>query len=358
MAAARNWFEASTSRWVRRDGAYVSAMAKDEWQAVLVEDDQNGAAVYERTILKVDVTAKEVGGGQIHWFKSNAKARAWLDEHRPMPPRYAEVAFPVLQPNEPRLDPVGDLLIAKGLVPNEFLLDLNRCLTTPDAMDLPFPWSLPSRLFRFPVRVTEVDDAGERQCFLVTPALVEHPFVQQVDKELAEIGRKIVGMDDLSQEWHGMDSRWHHAIDLMTEEHWRDLLVTAHFTTPAMILGAVKIALHSRGITTRTARKVMHHLGKAEPGKRFCLLHDLMAPMLMKNSDTKEDGSYAPVNGPISSNYDQADLAWTFIHCIENSLFEYSQAGFLRWSSEGMKVYADGPQEVLVSANGQAAFAF
>ena len=47
-------------------------------------------------------------------------------------------------PNE-----LGEALVAHKLVPNNFILDLNRGLTVPYDIELPTPWNLPSQMFRF-----------------------------------------------------------------------------------------------------------------------------------------------------------------------------------------------------------------
>jgi len=80
-------------------------------------------------------------------------------------------------------DSLGELLIAKGFVPNEFLLDLNGGLSVPDDMELSAPWNLPSRLFRYPIEVSEPTEESPRRLGLTHPLLADHPFVQLVAAE-------------------------------------------------------------------------------------------------------------------------------------------------------------------------------
>ena len=77
-------------------------------------------------------------------------------------------------------DELAETLVAAELVPNTYILDLNGSLTVPHTMELPAPWNLPSRLFRFPVVVTRRSEDGTRRIMLRHPQLAAHPFVQQV----------------------------------------------------------------------------------------------------------------------------------------------------------------------------------
>ena len=70
-------------------------------------------------------------------------------------------APPVIE--QPACDVVADALVAKGFVPNTFILDLNKGLTVPHDMKLPNPWNLPSRLFRFPIEVTDQEENWRTQ---------------------------------------------------------------------------------------------------------------------------------------------------------------------------------------------------
>src|SRR3546814_18461236 len=75
---------------------------------------------------------------------------------------------------------LGDKIIEAGLAPNGFILDLNSGLSVPRGFELPAPWNLPSRLFRFPIEVCKPRGDRPRTIGLRHPGLAEHPFVQSV----------------------------------------------------------------------------------------------------------------------------------------------------------------------------------
>lgn len=52
----------------------------------------------------------------------------------------------------PNIDTLGVALVEKGFAPSLALLDINNSLSVPHGFDLPAPWNLPSRMFRFPHR--------------------------------------------------------------------------------------------------------------------------------------------------------------------------------------------------------------
>ncbi len=76
-----------------------------------------------------------------------------------------------------------DQLLKSGLVLSEYVLDLNHNLNVPWKLSLPAPWNLPSRLFQFPIEVSEPVD-GQRRIGLMHPLLKDHPWVQHVEREL------------------------------------------------------------------------------------------------------------------------------------------------------------------------------
>ncbi len=112
-------------------------------------------------------------------------------------------------------DALGDLLLKKGLVPSRYVLDLNHALTLPVTMELPPPWNLPSRLFRFPIEVSEPIAGEGRRIGLMHPPLSEHPFVQHV---AAELGRNLdpAGAPNAHGVSKQHDAMWWHAVDLIT----------------------------------------------------------------------------------------------------------------------------------------------
>lgn len=236
-------------------------------------------------------------------------------------------------------DELGETLVAHGLVPNEFILDLNHSLTVPYDMQMPPPWNLPSRMFRFPVETTGSFDKIPRRIGLMHPLLAEHPFVLHVENKLGFPLDSNGAPND-----HGYSKQrlatWWHAVDLVSAGMWKDLLATERFTTPDDIAGAVAYGLcYSREkgkpcLTTLDARKIMTHLKADEPEDRPGLLTHFMRPMPCK-------ADKGPERWPINSLAGSAsDKAWAYIASIENGWFLKDRSGFLNWTPKGRDRFA------------------
>src|SRR3546814_11700023 len=78
-------------------------------------------------------------------------------------------------------DSLGDLLVARGFAPNLAVLNINSALDVPRGFDLPEPWSLPSRMFRFPIEVCSPESDRPRKIGLRHPLLADHPYVRHVE---------------------------------------------------------------------------------------------------------------------------------------------------------------------------------
>jgi len=247
------------------------------------------------------------------------------------------------RPTEPpKPDPVADALVQRGLVPNHFLLDLNKGLTIPRDMEMPYPWNLPSRLFIFPIEITDQAKDGTRRMGLLHPLLADHPYVKHVEATLG------ITMDrDGAPNEYGYSKcetgKWWHAVDLMTTGHWRDLLDTSRFTTPDNIAGAVAFGLNysphqgkkrNGYVSTNEAREIMTTIGAPEPADRneiiaqhFCL------PSPCKSEKGVESWS---VN---SWTKDKFAEAWGYILGIEAGYFAHDRAGFLGWTQRGRDTF-------------------
>jgi hypothetical protein len=238
--------------------------------------------------------------------------------------------------NDPKLSPENELgaaLIARGLVENEFVLNLNRGLTVPYELELPYPWNLPSRAFRFPI---EVSEDRPRRIGLVHPRLIDHPWVQTVQEA---IGQKI-DPEGVPNDC-GFSKRalapWWHAVDLISSGHWKDLLDTDRFTTPDCIAEAVAFGLHYSGndkkrngcLTAVEARKIMAHLGLVEPSSPSGLLRHFLPPCPQTSEKGRE-------SWPLNFFTDRSDEhAWSLILGIESRWFAYDRNGHLRWTPLG-----------------------
>ena len=240
--------------------------------------------------------------------------------------------------DRPPPDALGDDLIRKGLAPNSFILDLNRGLTVPAGMELPYPWNLPSRLFQFPIEVTDLKDGAERRIGVLHPLLKDHPFVKHVEAvmsiEIDPAGApNEYGYSDASK------GQWWHAVDLVSCGHWRELLDTARFTAPQHIAGAVSYGLdysphdgkkRNGYISTREAREIMKAINSPEFEDRDAII---TAQFCLPSPHKQEKGS---ITWPINTRAgDQEAKAWGRILGIEAGYFAHNRAGFLNWTERG-----------------------
>jgi hypothetical protein len=240
---------------------------------------------------------------------------------------------PAPKPAARPADPIGELLVAQGFVPNEFLLDLNKGLQAPTPPD--WPWSLPSRLFQFPVEVTEPID-GVRRVGLLHPDLAEHPFVRQLEAAGVKVdpngapnpyGYTKVGL-----------GRWWHTVDLIGAGLWRELIATRHFTTDGDLLHGVAHGLEYGALEVADARELLTILGIAEPADRQATLRLLSRPSACK----QDNGAiHWPINDSFQDGVrpDPGGLAWARVFGIEAGWFVRPSRRYLQWSEAGRALY-------------------
>jgi hypothetical protein len=257
-------------------------------------------------------------------------------------------------------DTLGAKLVEKGFAPNLALLDMNNSLAVPHGFELPAPWNLPSRMFRFPIEACRPDGERPRKLGLRHPLLAVHPYVRHIE---AAIGFEIDRNGAPNR--HGYSTvptaRWWHAVDLISAGKWRELLETREFTEPDCIKNAVAFGCRyshhedkraAGYITTAEARTIMREIGVSEPGGRSAIVRSFSAP-----SPCRQDkGS---VHWPINTGRQCAeDVAWGMIFGIEDGWFRHDRSGFLQWSELGRERYAAGESATYTQASGQTAFAF
>ena len=256
-----------------------------------------------------------------------------IDDTDTRQPRKAEMP---IEPPQP--DPLAEALIEHKFVPNEFILDLNKGLTIPAGLERPYPWNLPSRLFIFPIEVTDQAKDGSRKIGLLHPLLAEHPFVRQVEQTLS----LAIDPNGAPNEYGYSKIRagsWWHAVDLISHGLWRELLDTARFTTPEDIAGAVSYGLdyspyegkkRNGHISTVDARKVMATLDAPEPNDPLAIIEEhFHRPSGMKSEKGTERW---PINSVSNDPYAKA---WGHILAIEAGWFAHDRAGFLGWTPAG-----------------------
>ncbi|MBS7671346.1 hypothetical protein [Croceicoccus gelatinilyticus] len=224
------------------------------------------------------------------------------------------------------LDPVSEKFIEAGYSPNEFILDMNGCLSSPPQTEK--PWNLPCRLMNFPViygPVVVLD--GEPIGRVVSashPLILDHPFVKEVFELLETEPTYVQGSQ---VKYQNKLMTWYHAVDLVSAGRLDDLLDTLQFTTTKDVVSALAYGLRygaEKGghVTTLQARQALERLGIEEiPAD---------APAVAQYLET------GPVN-PESINFpgqrDEDFEAWTLIHGIERGYFGY-KSRFLRWNAK------------------------
>ena len=249
-------------------------------------------------------------------------------------------------------DPPGEKLVRLGFVANLYLLDINMALQAHDTAGMPEPWSLPSRLMRFPIRVLVPSHGAPRRLTLTHPGLEAHPFVQRVE---AGIGERVPppGADDPIVRGDGG-----HALDLIAAVRWRDLLTTLAFTAPSCVAGGVSFGLSYPGdarkgrgaITTREARKILAAVCLEEPagGARPQICLQPPRPC------TGEPGAKPrwPVNTKLSLN--AGGHAWALVRGLEAGWLTYDGSSYIVWSPRGVAAYERGA-ELASATPGRAA---
>lgn len=258
-------------------------------------------------------------------------------------------------------DTLGEQIVTAGFAANQYLLDMNGALCVPRDFPLAAPWNLPSGLFQFPIETAKPDGDQPRKIGLRHPMLAEHPFVKHVEATLG------ITLDrNGAPNRHGYSTadqgRWRHAVDLMTAEHYRDLIDTQDFTDPAAVFGAIAFACrysptekNETGgyLSTAQARIVMDEMGACEPDSRSEIIRQFHAP---KASKQESGAEHWPINH--GAGIAPEDIAWAFIHGIEDGWFIYDRCGHLQWSQLGRDRYAAGESISFTETSGQAAFAF
>ncbi|MBB4066769.1 hypothetical protein [Gellertiella hungarica] len=213
----------------------------------------------------------------------------------------ATPAAPVALP-----DPVKEALLGAKLEHNEFLLNLNRGLTS--KLHVPFP----SRLYRFPVEFMDRDrtKTASSQLLLRHPRLWDCEFVAPFLEEIEQrSGIRAVWQDhDEFGRDRGELPRWWHAVDLCNNKHWSHLMDTAHLTGTDEIFRAVRFHIECCSLSTKTARQIMRQLETEEPADRSrgAILGDGMSPGRCQQGISPN----IRLRGP--------EGAWLAIHAVED----------------------------------------
>ncbi len=247
--------------------------------------------------------------------------------------RLSQMAFdfaPSVTPNAASTSEIADRIVREGLAPNTFILSMNRSVGAMDRSAMGRPWSLPSRLFTFPVRFL-TDENGAERLQLRHPDLAGHPAIIALTRIVPE-----------PEVWMAPQTEgngtWMHAVDLMTPTLWPDLRETLHFTTHEQAAQALGNALmrrdkaSDRNWSLEAARAVLHEISAepdressrqliAGPGLMPCLVEERWVPNVRCGGST---------------------AAWLILHGLESGLLGYGPGGWISVTPDGIALRASG----------------
>lgn len=212
-------------------------------------------------------------------------------------------------------DPLVERLIASGLAHNEYLLGLNDYIST--ARD-----DLPSRLFQFPVEFVDRDrrDDGVSVLLLRHPDLAQFPFVDEIEAKTG-IRPAWEPLDEYGRD-RGSDWRYFHAVDLLTDKHWRDLIATRNFTDNKAIALGLCFHVSYGGLGVANMRTILAEVGSEEPGDRSAAYLNSIHVQVEKCQQGKFVGLQTRDHRAV----------WAAIHGLEDGQFKRDRSGHLRFS--------------------------
>lgn len=231
---------------------------------------------------------------------------------------FVEPPAPPVAPVEIEPDPLVDRLVGRGLVANSFLLSLNQAMGIP-AMDLP------SRLFQWPVEFVDRKrrDDGQSVLLLNHPDLAGMPFLEEIEAR-AGVRPHWEPTDEYGRD-RGERHRYFHALDLLTDEHWLDLLRTRNFTDRSGIVAGLKYHADYGGLSIASMRSVLVEIGETEPDDKSTayLSSDCVR---VTNAQQGQFVGFAHDRGNTAS-------VWAAVHGLEAKKFKRDKSGYLRFAS-------------------------
>lgn len=225
------------------------------------------------------------------------------------PPAAAAPVAPALEP-----DPVADAILGHGYARNRFLLDLNRVI------DVTYG-ELPSRLFQHPIEFVDRDRQrdGKSKLWLRHPDFEGLPILDVIERE---VGTRPVWspVDEFGRERnHG---QFWHAIDLLTDEHFRAMLDTRNFTDKSSVIIGLRYHMDYGGLSIANARTVLAEYGCAEPDDRSERFLSSDAVRVTNAQQGKFVGMWTR----------DEQSVWAAIHGLESKRFKRDKNGHLRFS--------------------------
>lgn len=223
------------------------------------------------------------------------------------------------------MTPLRAKIIEAGFAINEYLLDLNSCLEDPA------PRYPRSRMFKWPVSIGRYDDRLTVCHMLMT----FEPFVQRV---LVTLGAPV----EVEPEPAGCQGIYHHGGDLATDTSFKDLLATAHYVTPRVIMRGVVLGVMGNRLSPANAREIMATLDAPETGDRSALnlshAGGMLHPAFIDDSATSSKGNVGKGKWAVNlhSRRDQVGETWAAIHGVEDGWFQRDRNGYYWMTPVGL----------------------
>lgn len=211
-------------------------------------------------------------------------------------------------------DPLAARIVSSGLVVNEYLLSLNS------SFDISCG-DLPSRALQWPVQYIEPEAGHEGRILLTHPDFASYPFVDEIEEKTGF--RPVWEPKDEFGRDRGANWRYFHAVDLLTDAHWRDLIETRNFTDDKSIMLGLCYHADYGGLNNENARAVLAAIRSKEP-------RDKSAAYLRSS---KVRIAHCQQGKFVSMESRDAKSVWATIHGLETKLFKReSRSGHLRFS--------------------------
>lgn len=213
-------------------------------------------------------------------------------------------------------DPLATRIISSGLAHNEYLLSLNGSFDTSCG-------DLPSRLFQWPIEYIDREEGRENRILLRHPDFASYPFVDEIEEKTGV--RPVWEPLDKFGRDRGANWRYFHAVDLLTDEHWRDLIETRNFTDDKAVIQGLCYRADYGGLSNENARAVLAAIGSKEPKDK--------SAAFLKSDKVRichcEQGKF------VSMETRDAKSIWATIHGLDAKLFKRDKrSGYLRFSTE------------------------
>lgn len=229
---------------------------------------------------------------------------AQLDLFAPPPPVYIE----------PEPDPLVEKLIETGYASNAYVLDINRSINIECG-------DLPSRLFRFPIEFVDRSrqEDGISKLWLQHSDLAGMEFVDRIERDTG--CRPVWSPVDEFDRERRQGAFWH-AIDLLTDEHFRGMLDTRNFTDWPMVINGLRYRMDYGSLSIANARILLDEYGSVEPEDRSAAFLKSDAVRVTNAQQGKFVGMWTK----------DEQSVWAAIHGLEDGFFKRDRNGHLRFS--------------------------